>query len=271
MVISTLYFFLLENLSLGHGQKGGEKGQRNRKKKKNAKPLHGKSPRADGHRTGHRGRNPSPEPSPPFPSPRLAHAIRHPGVLHAGAEAVALHLALDDVEGVAGEPEALARESAVERHPPLTDIFARFRFSNPAVVVVAAGHVGVHHPLEGAEPGAVRGRFAQHRHQLAAVEVPRRARARLPGDVPDAVERAGVEPLRAVRLRLQSDPNVLDRTRKDGVGDARECSRGVVLRVGERAAGRVGGGELPPRPVKGAELDGYLWRGIRVKERVVGA
>lgn len=130
------------------------------------------------------------------------------------------------------------------------------------MVGVAAGHVGVHHPFEGGEPGSVRGRFAQDRDQLAAIEVAGRARARLRRDLPDAVHRPRVEPPRPVRLGLQSDPNVLDRSRHDRVGHSRKRARGVVLRVGEWAARRVGGGELSPGPVEGTELDGYLGRGL---------
>lgn len=205
--------------------------------------LHGKSPRADGHGANQRRSNPSPEPPPPFRSPCLSDAIRHAGVFHGGgAEAVGLHLALDDVEGVAGEPEALARQSAVERHSPLTDVFSPLGLFGEGVdLVVAAGHVGIHHPFKSPEPGAVRGRFTHHRHQLAPIQVPRRAGARLRRDFPDAVDRTRVQPRRAVRLGLQSDPNMLDGSRHGRVGDSRKGSRGVVLRVGERAAWRLQG------------------------------
>lgn len=180
--------------------------------------LHRKSPRADRHRADQRRPNPSPKPPPALRSPCLSDAIRHPHILHAGPEAVGLHLALDHVEGVAGEPQAFARQSAVERHPPLTDIFSPlWLFDQGADVgpLVTAGHVGVHHPLERAEPGPVSRRFSQHRHQLAPIQIPRRARARLRRDLPNAIDRARVEPLRSVRLGLQSDPNVLDRSRHD--------------------------------------------------------
>lgn len=134
-----------------------------------------------------------------------------------------MHLALDDVEGVAGEPEALARQSAVEGHPPLTDVFSPLWLLGEGVDVgVAAGHVGVHHPFKSPEPGAVRGRFSHHRHQLAPIQVPRRAGARLRCDFPDAVDRPRVQPRRAVRLRLQSDSNVLDGSRHGRVGDSRK-------------------------------------------------
>lgn len=146
-----------------------------------------------------------------------------------------MHLALDHVEGVAGEPETFARQAAVEGDAPLTDVFSSlWRGGGGVGIGIAAGDVLVHHPFESAEPGAVRGRFPQHRHHLAPIQVPGRARARLLGDFSDAVHGPGVEPLvRAVRLRLQSDPNVLDRARDDRVCDPRKGPRGVVLCVRE--------------------------------------
>lgn len=78
---------------------------------------------------------------------------------------------------------------------------------------------------------------------------------------PDAVDRAIIQPLRAMRLRLQPDPDVLDRTRDDGVGDAGEGAGEVVLAVrqrrgGQRGLGGVAGFEGPAGVVEGAELDG---------------
>ena len=68
-----------------------------------------------------------------------------------------------------------------------------------------------------------------------------------------------------MRLCLESDSDVLDGAREDGVGEAGEGACAVVLRVGEGGGiggvgGLVGGFELAARPVEGAELDGDLDR-----------
>ena len=51
------------------------------------------------------------------------------------------------------------------------------------------------------------------------------------GDFANAVDRARVQALSPVRLRLQADADVLDGARDDGVGDAGEGAGKVVLAV----------------------------------------
>lgn len=147
----------------------------------------------------------------------------HGGVFLLGAKAIGLHLALDDIERVASQPQGLARQAAVKRDPHVADLLSRD--------TLARG-VGVHHPLERAEPGPVRLRLAQHRDHFAAVDVAPGA-AGLRRHLADAVHRSPVEPRVPVWLRLQPDPDMLDGTGDNRVGDAGEGARGVVLRVGE--------------------------------------
>ena len=51
------------------------------------------------------------------------------------------------------------------------------------------------------------------------------------GDLPDAVERTVVKATRAVRLRLETDTDMLNRARDNAVGDTRECARKVILSI----------------------------------------
>lgn len=210
----------------------------------------GKSARAHGHGAQQRGPDALPEPPHALGPPGLGEAVPHVPVAHVGAEAVGLHLALDDVEGVAGEPEGLAREAAVEGDLVGGD--------GVAGDVVAAG-VGVHHPLEGEEPHAVGLGLAEHGDGLAAVDAAQAegAAAGLGAELAHAVQGAGVQARGAVGLGLQADAHVLDGAGYDGVGDAREGAGGEVLAVAQvpGARGGVGGLEVPLRVAEGAELD----------------
>jgi hypothetical protein len=66
-----------------------------------------------------------------------------------------------------------------------------------------------------------------------------------------------------MRLGLETDSDMFDWARDDGVGNARKRAREVVLSIGKRRwRGGVGGGvrffELTARPVEGTKLDGDL-------------
>ena len=78
-------------------------------------------------------------------------------------------------------------------------------------------------------------------------------------DFAHAVDRAGVESIGAMRLGLESDTDVFDGARYDGVGDAGEGAGGVKLEVGKGGVERVGLciGEFEASTgiVEGAELD----------------
>jgi hypothetical protein len=179
----------------------------------------------------------------PFQKPR-AEAVAHGAVLLVGAKAVGLHLALDDVEGVAGEPESLAGETTIEGDLVAGDLLA--------VDVVASG-VGVHEVLEGGEPGTVGKGLTPDGDGLATVET---AQGAVVGrNLADAVERAVVEAAGAVGLALQADTDMLDGAREDRVGDTGEGASAEVLAVGEFGAG-VAGLEPAAGGVEGAKLDG---------------
>lgn len=167
-----------------------------------------------------------------------------------GAEAIRLHFALDDVEGVAREPERLPRQAAVEGNLPGGDLLA---------VDAVTGSVTVHEVLEGGEPGPVGGGLAVDGDGGAAVDASEEALVR--AELADAVPGPGVEARIAVRLALQADADVLYGRRQRRVGDAREGARGKVLSVTQavRLEARVGGVaslEPPAGGVEGTELDG---------------
>lgn len=161
---------------------------------------HGKSARAHRHGPQQRRPNTLPEAPDAVGAPGGGEAGAHGRVPLPGAEAVGLHLALDDVEGVAGEPEGLAGEAAVEGDLVAGDLLA---------VDAVAGGVGVHEVLEGGKPGAVGKGLAPDGHDLAAVEAAQGAAA-LVADLADAVEGSVVQPARAVGLALQANADVLD-------------------------------------------------------------
>lgn len=177
----------------------------------------------DRHSTQQRRADTLPEATHALGAPRLREAIAHALVAHIRAEAIRLHLALDDVEGVAAEPQGLAGQPAVEGDLVSGDLAARD---------AVARCVRVHHPLEGQEPHAVGLRLANNRDGLAAVHAAQHAAA-LGTELAHAVEGAGVQARGAVGLRLQTDAHVLDGARDDGVGDAREGARRVVLAVAQ--------------------------------------
>lgn len=76
----------------------------------------------------------------------------------------------------------------------------------------------------------------------------------LGADYTNAVNGPGVEAFRAVRLRLQPDPYVLDRAGEDAVGEPGEGPRKIVLGICETGV-RAGSGEMAAGVVKGTKLD----------------
>lgn len=167
-----------------------------------------------------------------------------------GAKAVSLHLALDDVEGVAGKPEDFSGKAAVQGDLVGGDILA--------VDAVARG-VRVHEVLESGEPSAVGKGLSPDRHGLAAVQA---AQGAVVGaDLADAVQGPVVQAALAVRLALQADADVLDGAGQRRVGHAGKGARGEVLRVAEVgrlvAVAGVASLEPAPRGVECAELHGH--------------
>lgn len=174
---------------------------------------------------------------------RLGEAVAHALVLLGGAEAVGLHLALDDVEGVGAEPEGLTGQAAVEGDHVGGDVLA---------LHAVAGSVRVHHVLKGHEPEAVGLGLADDGDGLAAVQA---AQDALVGaQLAHAVEGPRVQRGGAVGLRLQPDAHVLDGARDDAVGDAGEGARVVVLGVAEVPALPVALLKVPLGEAEAAEL-----------------
>lgn len=219
-----------------------------------------KGARADRHGTQQGRADALPETAGAAFLPRRGEAVAHRLELLVGAEAVGLHLALDNVKGVGGEPEELAGETAVHGNLPAGNVLA---------VDAGAAGVIVHHPLERGEPGAVGGRLTQQRDRRAAVQTPQDALMR--NELSDAVDGAGVQLAGAVGLALETNTDVLDGAGEDGVDGAGERTGGVVLGVGEALAGlgAVAGLEPAARGVEGGELDGDA--GADADERREGA
>lgn len=167
-----------------------------------------------------------PEATQPLSGVGLLEAVGHALELLLGAEAVTLHLTLDHVEGVAAQPEGLTRQTTVCGDLHAGDILA--------LDVVALG-ILVHQVLERQEPHTVGLGLTEVGDILAAVESLQHAF--VGGEFADAVDRATVEAVRAVGLRLQPDTNVLNRTREEGVGETRKTPGHVVLAIREAAIG----------------------------------
>lgn len=193
---------------------------------------------------------------------RLSKAIPHRFIFHLVAEPIRLHLALHNIKGVAGEPQRLACQAAVERNLGRGDVFPR----NPI-----SFRVRVHHIFKRKEPEAVGLRFPQDRHSFAPIQTAQDTA--LGGEFADAVQRAGVEARLAMWLGLQPDTNMLDRAGDNAVCHASEGAGKEVLGVGKAPA--LGFLEVPllkgaPRVMERAELDGNLhpvstsgrWNGV---------
>ena len=210
--------------------------------------LHSKRASTDRHGSQQRRTDPLPEPPEAFRPPSLREAVTHALIPLVGPEPVALHLALDDIKRVTGQPEGLAGQSTVGGDADLRDLLA------PDAV---APRVRVHQVLVGQEPDTVGLGFAEDRDGLAAVDARQHAFVR--GQFAHAVDRPRVQSVGAVGLRLQSDPYVLYRPGDDRVGYACESSRRVVLGVGKTGVcgvvKGVGGFKASTGIVEASELD----------------
>lgn len=204
-----------------------------------------------GHRPQQSRSETLPEPTESLRSERLPEAVRHAAELLLRTEPVALHLALDDIERVAGNPERLAGETAVGSNPDAGNVLA------PDVVALG---VLVHEVLEGQEPHAVRLGFSVDGDHLSPEEAAQDAL--VGGQLADAVERPVVQPLSSMWLRLQADTDMLDGSREHRVGDTGEGSSEVILRVGQTSIGRrllrVDFLETSPCLMEGTELNADL-------------
>lgn len=121
----------------------------------------------------------------------LLEAVGHAAELLLRTEAIGLHLALHHVEGVAGQPESLSRETTVGSNANAGDLLT---------VDVVSLRVQVHQVLEGQEPNAVRLGLSQNSNHLASEETFQDTL--VSGQLADTVQRAAVEPTSSVRLGL---------------------------------------------------------------------
>jgi hypothetical protein len=120
----------------------------------------------------------------------------------------------------------------------------------------------VHEVLKSQEPHAVSLDFTQIGNSLAAVKTLKEAA--LVCELANAVERSVIKAACAVGLGLKTDTDMLDRAGEEGVCDACEAAREVILAVAEGAVSVLFFVELlqsPARFVEGSELNanlGYL-------------
>lgn len=210
---------------------------------------HGKGTCAHRHSPEKRRSNALPEAPDTISAPCGREAGAHGRVLLLGAEAVRLHLALDDVEGVASQPEDLAGETSVQGDLVGGDLLA---------VDAVARSVGVHEVLESSEPGAVGKGLSPDGHDLAPVEA---AQGAVVGaDLADAVQGPVVQASLAVRLALQADTDVLDGSGQRRIGYTGKGSGQEVLAVAKFGGPTLGGVaslKPPTSSVESAELHGH--------------
>lgn len=156
----------------------------------------------------------------------LLEAVGHALELLLGTKAITLHLTLDHIEGVAAQPEGLTGQTTVRSDLQTGDILT--------LDVVALG-VLVHQELESQEPHTVCLRLTEVGNVLATEKTLQHTF--VGGELADAVDGAVVETASAVGLRLQTDTDVLDRSRENGVGQTGETTGHVVLAVRKSAIG----------------------------------
>lgn len=161
-----------------------------------------------------------PEPAESLRSKCLFEAIRHALILLLCSETVALHLALDNVEGVASYPQGFAGQTTVDSYFPARNVFTRY--------LVASG-IQIHEILEGQEPHTVGLRLSPDCYHLAAVQPAEDTF--VSRQFTNAVNRAVVQALCTVRLGLKPDTDMLNWAREHRVGHAGKCARQIVLPV----------------------------------------
>ena len=150
-----------------------------------------KRARTDGHGTEQGRPNTLPEPSCTVSTPRLGKARAHGRILLVFSEAVCLHLALDDIEGIAGQPKSLSGDTTIEGNLPAGNFLA---------VDAVTGRVAVHHVLKGSEPRTIGGGFTEDGHGRTAIQA--RNDALVSADFAHAVDGAIVQTSITVRLTL---------------------------------------------------------------------
>lgn len=186
--------------------------------------VHSKSTRRHRHSPQQGRSNTLPEASETLNSIGLLKAVGHALELLLSAEAIALHLTLDDVEGVTGQPEGLTSQTTVGSDLQAGDVLT--------LDIVALG-ILVHEVLESQEPGSVGLGFTEVSDVLTAEET--LENTALVAELADAVDGAVVQTISSVGLGLQTDTDVLDRAGQEGVGETGKTTGHVVLRVGESA------------------------------------
>lgn len=227
-----------------------EVSNQSQKKKPGSGHLHNESTGRDRHSSQQGRTDTLPEATEALHGVCLLEAVAHAVVLHVGTESISLHLTLDNIERVAGDPKRLTGQTTIG-----SDLESRNIFT---LDIVALG-ILVHHVLKGHEPRSVGGGLTQNSNGLTAEDTLHEALVR--GQLADAVNGARVQAAGAVRLRLQTDTHVFDRVRQDRIGNTGERTGHEVLSVGEsriRILFLVHVLEATARLVECAELDTHL-------------
>ena len=80
--------------------------------------VHGKSTGGNRHGSQQSRTDTLPEADEAVGGPNGAKSMTHGRVAHPVAKAIGLHLTLDDIKGIAGDPEGFAGEAAIKGHFP---------------------------------------------------------------------------------------------------------------------------------------------------------
>lgn len=180
----------------------------------------------------------------------LLKAVSHTAKFLLSTKPIALHLALDNIERVAAQPQRFTSQTTIG-----SDLQAR----NILSVHIVALCVLVHKVLERQEPHAVCLDLTQVGHSLATEDTAKHAH--LGRELANAVQWSTVQATGTVWLGLETDTDVLDRAREDGISDTGETSGHVVLAIGQAGVGvflLIESFKASARLVEGTELHANL-------------
>lgn len=153
----------------------------------------------DRHSPQQRRPNPLPEPQNALRPKRLRKRTPHAPIDLLLPKPVGLHFTLDDIKRITGQPKRLTRQPTVSSNLPRRDLLA---------IDLVPSRVGLHHVLEGQEPGPICLRFSEEGDGCTPVQTV--GHACVGGEFADAIYGAIVEFSGAVWLGLETDADVFD-------------------------------------------------------------
>ena len=188
--------------------------------------LHSKGTRRHRHGPKQGGTKTLPEASQALNGISLLEAVPHTAEFLLGPKLIALHLALDNIERVAAQPQRFTSHATVSSDLPARNILS---------LHIVAFRVLVHQVLERQEPHAVCLDLTQVGHSLATEDTSKHPH--MGRELASAVQWSTVEAAGTVWLGLETDTDVLDGAREDGVRDTGEASGHVVLTIRQAGVG----------------------------------